>query len=78
MAANPYDLSVHDIQVQDVATFTRQGQVAMQKRVTFFVGEHGPFIRTYDAAQATTARIKSDIDAQVNQLAELSGTTPSS
>jgi hypothetical protein len=72
MAANPYDLTVHDILVQDVTTFSRTGQVQQQKRLTFYVGDHGPFTRTYTAGDATTGRIKSDIDAQVIQLKELS------
>jgi len=70
--ANAFDLTVHDIKVEDVATFGRAGQVIQQKRVTFYVGDHGPFVNTYDKAAATTDRIKSDIDAQVQQLKTLS------
>jgi hypothetical protein len=72
MAANAYDLTVHDILVQDITTFTRTGQVQQQKRLTFYVGDHGPFTRNYSASEATTERIKSDIDAQVLQIRELS------
>lgn len=73
--ANQFELNVHDINVQDTTTFGRQGQVQMGKRVTFYVGSHGPFTLTYtDQIEANTARIKSDIDAQVMQLREL--TTP--
>lgn len=70
---NPFDLTVHDIQVQDTTTFSRQGQVQTGKRVTYYVGDHGPFTLTYDSKeQANTTRIKSDIDAQVQQLKQLS------
>lgn len=70
---NPFDLSVHDINVQDTTTFGRQGQVQTGKRVTYFIGDHGPFTLTYTTKEeANTARIKSDIDAQVQQLKQLS------
>jgi hypothetical protein len=74
--ANPYDLTVHDILLQDITTFSRTGTVQLQKRLTFYVGDHGPFTLTYAAPEATTARIKSDIDAQVLQIRELSAHTP--
>ena len=69
---NQFDLTVHDTTVQDTTSFGLGNQVKKGKRVTYWVGSHGPFILTYDAADATTARIISDIDAQVQQLRELS------
>jgi hypothetical protein len=66
--ANAYDLSVHDVMLQDVPRFTPSGAVEMTRRLTFYVGAHGPFIKTYPAEQATTDLIRSDIDAQVKQL----------
>jgi hypothetical protein len=69
---NQYDLTVHDILLADTANFDRSGKIQRQKRLTFWVGDHGPFTQTYDADKATTARIKSDIDAQVMQVKELS------
>jgi hypothetical protein len=72
---NPFDLTVHDIQVQDTTNFGRNGQVAQGKRVTFWVGDHGPFVLAYATKdEGNTSRIKGDIDAQVQQLRELSGT----
>lgn len=72
---NQFDLTVRDIQVQDTTSFDRTGAVLLSKRVTFYVGDHGPFVLTYNTrAEATTARIKSDIDAQVQQLRDI--TTP--
>jgi hypothetical protein len=68
---NPNDLTVHDLVVADTTTFGAGGRVSQGKRVTFWIGSHGPFVRNYDAASATTDRIKSDIDAQVSQLREL-------
>jgi hypothetical protein len=70
--SNQFDLSLHDIRLADSTTFGVGGKVIPQKRLTFFVGDHGPFNIVYAPAQATTARIKSDIDAQVQQLRELS------
>lgn len=71
--ANEYDLTVHDINLQDTTSFDRVGRVVLGKRVTFYVGDQGPFTRNYTQAEATTARIKSDIDAQVMQIREVIG-----
>jgi hypothetical protein len=62
------DLAVHDIQVNDTTTFGPGGQGVPQRKVTFYVGTHGPFVLTYAAKDATAARIKSDIQAQVAEL----------
>ena len=73
--ANPYDLTVRDILVQDTTNFGRNGTVQQGKRVTFWVGDHGPFTLNYATKEeGNTMRIKSDIDQQVIQLKELSGT----
>lgn len=67
-----FDLNVHDVAVSHTTTFARNGAVQQGVRVVFFVGDHGPFTLSYDdRATATTARIKSDIDAQVQQLRDL-------
>jgi hypothetical protein len=65
------DLKVHDIQVSDTTGFTAGGGTTMQRRVTYFIGPHGPFTLTYTATDATAARIKSDIKAQVDSLASI-------
>lgn len=73
--ANQFDMNVHDIQVQHTTTFSRSGAVQQGVRVVFYVGDHGPFTLAYDSRDvATTARIKSDIDAQVQQLRDLTTT----
>ena len=70
--ANPYDLTVHDIKLEDTTNFGRAGQVVQQRRLTFYVGDHGPFVKVYAPAEATTERLQSDIDTQVQQLRILS------
>jgi len=71
---NQYDLTIRDVQVQDTTGFDRSGSVLLGKRVTFYVGDHGPFMLSYPTrAEASTARIKSDMDVQVQQLKELTG-----
>jgi len=69
---NQFDMTVRDIIVQDSTNFDRTGRVTIGKRVTFYVGDHGPFTLNYPTSvEGNTARIKSDIDAQVKQLQEL-------
>lgn len=65
---NAYDLTVHDIKLEDTTNFGRAGQVVQQRRLTFYVGDHGPFVKVYAPAEATTERLQSDIDTQVQQL----------
>ena len=59
---------VHDIDVQDTQLPTPKGTFVATRRVTFFVGAHGPFELTYAKQDATPARIKSDIQAEVDGL----------
>lgn len=66
-------LDVHDMQVSEATTFGQGGNITRKTRVTFFVGTHGPFIREYDPGQATSAKIQSDINAQVQLLRILTG-----
>ena len=62
------DLTVHDIAVSEQTTFAPGGGAAVQKRVSYFVGTHGPFTLVYNKADGTAARIKADIQAQVDDL----------
>jgi hypothetical protein len=67
------DLIVHDIKVADAPFFGATGNVSKRTRVTFFVGNHGPFTLEYDPQQATTEKIQSDINSQVQQLRIVTG-----
>ena len=64
----PANLNVHDISVLDTATFGPGGAQVAQRKVTYFVGDHGPFVLTYNKSEATADRIKSDIQAEVEGL----------
>ncbi len=65
---DPADFNVHDINVGDTSIFGPNGAQIAQRKVTFFVGTHGPFTLTYNKADATADRIKSDIAAEVATL----------
>jgi len=62
------NLKVHDIQVTEQTTPTPQGTFVTVRRVSFFIGDHGPITKTYSLQDATPARIKSDIQAEVEGL----------
>lgn len=61
-------LNVHDIRVAESSIFNPNGTTSKVTTVTFFVGDHGPFTLTYNATEATAARIKADVQAQVDKL----------
>lgn len=60
--------NVHDINIADTSVFANNGAQVPMRRVTFFVGDHGPFQLTYAKAAATADTIKSDIQAEVDSL----------
>ena len=49
-------------------TFDGKGGFTNVKRVTFSVGDHGPFTKDYAPPNDTAANIKADISAQVAEL----------
>jgi hypothetical protein len=65
-AAN--SLTPHDVVIQDRTVFTRQGGTALLKTVTYFVGDHGPFVDEYSAADATPEKITQGINNQIRLL----------
>ena len=65
------DLNVHDINLLDTSSFGPGGAQIAQRKVTFYVGAHGAFTLTYNKADATAARIKSDIQAEVDGLRDI-------
>jgi hypothetical protein len=65
------NFNVHDINVRHQTTPDGKGGFGTTKIVTFSVGEHGPFQKTYSEADGTSARIKSDIQAQVAELQDI-------
>lgn len=68
-------LNVHDIGVSDTTTFGPGANAIPKRKVTYFIGNHGPFELLYDKADATAARIKSDIQAHVAELQDISSLT---
>jgi hypothetical protein len=71
--ADASSFNVHDINVSEQAFFGLGGSVSKRTRVTFWVGTHGPFVRDYEPGQATTDKIQSDINSQVQQLRIIGG-----
>lgn len=65
---NGDDFKVHDITSTEQSVPTPTGTFKMVRRVTYFVGTHGPFTLEYAKQDATAARIKSDIQAEVDSL----------
>lgn len=68
-------LAVHDITVTQQPFFGQGGAVKTQKRVTYFVGNHGPFTLTYDEGMGTADQIQADINKQVSELRVVTSAT---
>lgn len=63
----PDDFKVHDIKVSHVQAVDNKGGIGTVKRVTFGIGDHGPF--THDFAESdNAATIKAYITAQQQEL----------
>jgi hypothetical protein len=64
-------LKVHSLNVQHSVAPDGKGGMAVVKKLTYHVGDHGPFFHQYEGDTGTTAKMKSDIGAQVSELQEL-------
>jgi hypothetical protein len=63
--------AVHDINVAHQTAPDGRGGFTTVKRVSYYVGNHGPFEKTYTPPAGTAADIKADISAQVAELQDI-------
>jgi len=68
---SPPNLKVHSLRVAHQLTSTPAGEPAVLKTLSYHVGDHGPFHHTYPQGQGTADKMRSDIQAQVSELASL-------
>jgi len=61
----------HDINVTEVQTIGTGGTITTAKRLTFWVGTHGPFTKTYAPGAYTAAQAKLDIQKEIDDLQSL-------
>jgi len=67
------DLKVTNLRVSHQPVVTAQG-TQVRKLLQYNVGPHGPFFHQYDGEEGTAVKMKSDIAAQVAELADLHAT----
>ena len=65
------NLNVHSINVSHSPQPDGKGGMVQQKHLRFHVGDHGPFTKAYTPPAGTAADMKSDIHAQVQELASV-------
>lgn len=65
------DLKPHDINVTESPVVGNGGQVQLRRRLTFWVGSHGPFTKEYGPGEGTKERYKLDIQKEIDDLADL-------
>lgn len=66
--ADVNDLRVHDVVVKDDTDFRPLNFGQPLTKVTFYVGDHGPFTLTFKKGEATSTAINAAIDHQVVEL----------
>jgi len=66
--ADPQGLDVHDVMMSHQPQFTRTGGVRQMTVVTYYVGDHGPFMLSYNQGDDSADRITSDINHQEAEL----------
>jgi hypothetical protein len=73
--ADPMGLDVHDLHIAHVNRYDQAGRAVPQTMLTYSVGPHGPFMHTFDAADATPEKINAAIDRQIADLRAVVGRT---
>ena len=68
---NGEDLKPHDINVTEQTNIGAGGKVETSRRLTFWVGQHGPFTKLYPPGVGTAAQYKLDIQNEIDQLQSL-------
>lgn len=63
-----WDYTIGSIHIQDVTGVDTNLQPTVTKRVSFMVGNQGPFVLNYPAAQYSAERVKEDIQKEVETL----------
>jgi hypothetical protein len=66
--ADPQGLDVHDMQIAHVPSFDRNGNPQRTTLITYHVGPHGPFMRTYQSADVSAEQVNGDINKHVAEL----------
>lgn len=64
------ELNVHDIHKTEVPDFSKGG-IGTKVQVTFFVGRHGPFTKTYDKDKYSDIQVRQDIQKEKDSLMNL-------
>lgn len=62
------DFNVNGVSVMDVTGINGALQPTVQKRVTFYVGNSGPFYLTYELKDYSADRVLADIGREVDTL----------
>jgi len=67
------DYTVRVVKTEDEHTFDADGKLQEKVRVTFRVGDDGPFVRRFDKATFEAYAVRAALDAFASQLRTLRG-----
>ena len=66
---NPY--AIRELIVRETPLLGQGGRTVLITTVSYMVGAHGPFIKTYEGAVPNAAQVAQDVTAKVNELRAL-------
>jgi hypothetical protein len=66
-------MTANNVRIQNTSQFGKGGAITQVERVTFYVGDHGPFSHDFPAGQDNTVAIRQYIDAKVSYINGLVG-----
>lgn len=67
------DLTVEYVDIRDDTRFQRDGSTLAVKRVTFYIGKHGPFVENVPTDGDWHAELSTRVNKLKTQLATLPG-----
>jgi hypothetical protein len=70
---NPASLVVHDIALKDIVTMLPSGRPGYFKQLTFWVGDHGPFLKDWPVSEFDASVAKKYMEDQVQELRLITG-----
>ena len=65
------DYTITQIHVQDITGTDANLQPTVTKRVTFYVGKQGPFVRNYSVHDYTPEKVSADMAAEADTLKQI-------
>jgi hypothetical protein len=71
------DTSIHDVKITQVPIFNQTGRATATTRVTFWIGQHGPFTQDFAQGQDSALQIQQGMEEKQRDIQALMARYPS-